>query len=732
MMFPEFRLIYLFRSQMRRQFILFATLMVAIALAAMPTFSARANTATTRYVATTGSDTGDCTSSSPCRTIQYAVNQSSSGDKILVAQGTYTYKAAVDSCSFLLTRAVVCFVDKRLTILGGYTTSNWSEANPAGNLTIIDGQNVYRGVAAIGYNTKTAHLDMEGFTIQNGLAQGPTYLTPYDPSGVGGGMLVQHAAVTLRDMVFQSNRAIGQNTSSGYGGQADGAALRIEEAPTGTTSLLQRIVFDGNQSYGGTGPERGGTAFGALFIYKTTVTVEDSVFTNNLAQGGNSTGSGVSGYLRANALGGGIGIEQGVIALRRITVTGNQAKGGNASTYGGGGYGGGIFIEDFVENATAVTLSDSYVANNIAMAGDAAQGGNAAGGGIDSADSDVTIERTSIVSNRAIGGNSVTGNAGPGAGGGLYIFADRPGSFYANIENVIVAENFAAQGSGVTSLGNGGGGGLVIHGMNANITHTTIAQNRLGSNLILGQGLLVQPWPSPLDPSLPATVNLGYSVIANHVEGGGLAAAIVVQRGSTLTFNQGMFSGNLKDTNVDNSPVSAGTVQGLWTMFSAPSAGFIAPNWPDYNYHLRLDSSAKDRATGSTMPDDVDGQSRPYDLQSDLGADEYHPFPLTLVPSSGTLYLSWGTGIGMLAGGVAHYEVLVTCETGANPPDQGNCGQPIGADALNTFTLTGLTNTKPYTVEVKAYDLSDTLIATSSQGTASPAKGAIFLPLVVR
>lgn len=45
----------------------------------------------TRYVSVAGTDSGDCTTeASPCETIQYAVNQSSSGDTVLVAAGTYS------------------------------------------------------------------------------------------------------------------------------------------------------------------------------------------------------------------------------------------------------------------------------------------------------------------------------------------------------------------------------------------------------------------------------------------------------------------------------------------------------------------------------------------------------------------------------------------------------------------------------------------------------------------
>ena len=44
--------------------------------------------AVTRYVALTGVDTGGCTSAgSPCRHIQYAMNQAVAGDVVQVAAG---------------------------------------------------------------------------------------------------------------------------------------------------------------------------------------------------------------------------------------------------------------------------------------------------------------------------------------------------------------------------------------------------------------------------------------------------------------------------------------------------------------------------------------------------------------------------------------------------------------------------------------------------------------------
>jgi hypothetical protein len=571
---------------------------------------------TTRYVAASGADTGDCSSTStPCRTIQYAVNQSASGNVIRVAQGTYTYNAGPDFCSFLQTRAVVCIVDKSLTILGGYSTSNWSTANPSANLTVIDGQSSRRGVAVIRSQT-TTFLDMEGLTIQNSRVQGPTY--PGDPSGVGGGMWVQAATVTLRDMIFRNNQAIGANTASGAGGAAAGAGLRIESSLGGTSSLLQRVTFDGNQSLGGAGPVRGGVAFGALFVFASAVTVEDSTFINNLAQAGNSSGNGTSGGLNADALGGAIGLEQGSATLNRIEARNNQAIGGSASTNAGGAFGGAIFAE----NASALTIVDSIISNNTAQAGNASTGGYGAGGGLLVFNTPATIERVQLISNSAIGGNTTSsGNAGPAGGGGLHLWRTRTDiNPSVSITNVIVVDNYVTMGSGGTSLG-GGGGGIQVQGLTANFSHVTIARNRLGTSLSSGQGLLVLTAPGVST----STANVGYSIIANHTQGKAGAVAVHVQQGNTVNFNRGLFAGNNDNSNAGDG--GAGTFNGLASILSASSAGFVSPGSPNFDYHIRSDSAAKDQATGSTITTDIDRQGRPYDGISDLGADEYSTLP---------------------------------------------------------------------------------------------------------
>jgi len=697
-----------------------------------PFETAQAGVTILRYVAPTGTDTGYCTSASaPCRTIQYAVNIASSNNKILVAEGVYTYNPSTDLCNFFVTRAVVCFVDKRLTIIGGYSPSNWSDNEPEQNLTVIDGGNNYRGVTAVGYNTTTAYLEMEGFTIQNSKVVGPTFSNNPYPGAMGGGMLIQKASVSLNDIIFKNNRAYGANMGSGDGGAADGGAIRIESAPSGTTSYIRNVTFDGNQSIGGSGPVRGGVAFGSLFIYETNVVIEDSTFVNNLARGGSSGGSGTSTVdgLQADALGGAVALENGSLIVRRSSFSQNAVNGGSATSKAGGAYGGAVFTEGVNGFVSTLEMSDSTITNNSATAGNAGKGGNAAGGGFNAVDTAINIQRTKFNSNSVIGGGSSAGEAGPGAGGGIYIFAVRSGIPRAIMQNIEVIDNFADQGTiGTTGLGNGGGGGMVIHGMNADIIHATIAQNRLGINLVLGGGILVQPWALQ-SGLLPANVNLNYSIISDHIEGNSIASAVVVQKNSSMNLQKNLFASNSEDINFYNIPVSPGTITGFETSILADDAKFVSPGTPIYNYHVRFDSLANNMAEGSTTSVDLDGQTRNCSTGCDLGSHEYNPFPLTTSPRNGSIALDWCGLSSEHTGGVNNYEVVLGCAVGDTSPE---CGQVLDAGRATSFVISGLQNDKQYMIKVNALDLSQNLIAASVNVTASPSSHILFLPAMNR
>ena len=99
--------------------------------------------ATTRYVSPRGTDTGACTRS-PCRTISYAVGQTSAGDVVSVAEGTYHESVNVT---------------KRLSLVGHDATID------AAGLTATPNGVVISGAGAAGSR-------LSGFTIRNAGLEG--------------------------------------------------------------------------------------------------------------------------------------------------------------------------------------------------------------------------------------------------------------------------------------------------------------------------------------------------------------------------------------------------------------------------------------------------------------------------------------------------------------------------------------------------------------------------------
>ncbi len=573
---------------------------------------ARPADSATLHVSPGGLDSPMCgPQSAPCRHLDYAVNKALDGDTIRVAGGTYMFTSVAVPCTGVPTRSVLCVIDKSITIQGGYSPSTWA-LDPVANPTVIDGQNTYRGVLVYSSSSPSVRLTMANLIIQNGRVNAT------DLAAFGGGMDVADAAVTLDSVTFQSNQAIGMDTGSGAGGAAAGSALSIRTSRNVGASFLSDVQFQSNTSIGGHGPEMGGVAFGALFVFgtNTIVNVEDSSFTSNSALANSSTGSGqISNGQRADALGGAVGIEGGAtVSLVRVTAIGNQAVGGTGTTYGGGAFGGAVFAED-----STVAIADSLFQSNVARGAASANGGFAAGGGVLLYNSNGTIDRTRIIANRATGGNGQVA-PGPAGGGGLYLWRADPAVTLQTLEvaNTVIADNTVELGQGSSNPG-GGGGGLQVQALVAHLTHVTFARNQLGPGLVAGQAIVVVPSAAGM-----GTLNLEYSVIADHVASTGGATAVVVTQGNSLNLNRGAFTGNTHNINDSGPPMLPGTITGLASMITVGSPGFRAAGPPSYDYHITSGSPLRGVATGSAMAVDMDNQPRTGGTP-DIGADEYVP-----------------------------------------------------------------------------------------------------------
>jgi parallel beta-helix repeat protein len=137
--------------------------MVCIAIIALTGNAAFGAPKATRYVSTSGNDTGDCTAS-PCRTIGYAVGQANAGDTISVASGTYQESVTVT---------------KQLSLVGSGAT--------------IDADGFHNGIVISG--TAAAGTVVRGFTVEN--------------AGLEGIFVNLTSGVTIADNTLMHNDAFG-------------------------------------------------------------------------------------------------------------------------------------------------------------------------------------------------------------------------------------------------------------------------------------------------------------------------------------------------------------------------------------------------------------------------------------------------------------------------------------------------------------------------------------------
>lgn len=267
-------------------------------LAAQQTQSTDNPEASTRYVATSGADTGDCTNpASPCRTLQYAVDRTGEGDEVRVAAGVYTdihIRPRQDVTTTGYVNQVV-YISKTISIQGGYTLTDWTNPDPVANPTVLDAQNQGRVI----YITGAISPTISGLHITGGDASNQGGWDPPDAWwsdwNVGGGLYMITATATISGCEFYDNSS----------------------------------------------PEIGGAA---ALIYSSGELIGNLIYTNNAINGGGAASflgyNNIISNTFSNNTGGGLYLG-GVYTLQ----TGDEHVIGNTFVGNSGAYGAGILFE---------------------------------------------------------------------------------------------------------------------------------------------------------------------------------------------------------------------------------------------------------------------------------------------------------------------------------------------------------------------------------------------------
>jgi fibronectin-binding autotransporter adhesin len=198
----------------------------------------------------------------------------------------------------------VVYLDKSLTIHGGYTTTNWIMPDPAAHPTTLDAQGQGRVIYITGYIAPT----IEGLRITGGDARwfGSIYW-----DRIGGGIHVYAATAVLSGNVIYGNTATG------------GGGLGLYHSPA---------TLSGNTIYGNTATDGGG--LGLYYLYYGLAALNGNMISGNTA----------------SQQGGGVYFLDSDLTLNDNIISGNSAA-----------YGGGLYLGD-----SAPTLINTVVADNTA------------------------------------------------------------------------------------------------------------------------------------------------------------------------------------------------------------------------------------------------------------------------------------------------------------------------------------------------------------------------------
>lgn len=407
---------------------------------------------------------GICNGATPCYSdIQSAVDAASSGDEIRVAAGTYTTVNMRPRNDVTRTGVVtqVVFVNKTITIRGGYTTTNWSVSNPVAYPTIVDAQDQGRVV----YVTGDVQLTLEELRLTGGNARGLGGIVWYSgPVDAGAGIYALTSTVTISGCTVSGNGEPSWVNRSGGGGayiSADGTEIRNSTFSNneaeftaglmliGDGSVIEKNSFTDNDSWGGNYYGGGGVS-----VQGANIVVRENILINNISYGG-----------------GGLGVN-GEVSVIGNTFTDNYAI-----------YGGGIHIGG----------GSPLLVGNVISGNDASQ----AGGGISMFNCYPTCEPLFL--NNVVADNTVSWSSSWGAG--IFVGGGDPTLLHTSI-----TRNTGGDGSGVSVRP--WIGSVTVTMTNSILVSHTVGISVTDGNTVMLDGVLWHSTPVTVSPGAGGSVTV--------------------------------------------------------------------------------------------------------------------------------------------------------------------------------------------------------------------------------